>query len=353
MPLYEIDGDQLVGHEPASFAGLGIRERWDLQRVLRDNASALGEDLLVVAEEFGGWLDARRRIDLLAVDRAGRLVVIELKRSEDAGHSELQALRYAAMVAPMTFEQLTETYGAYLARRHGLAVDDAIGLAEEKLVAFFDAADGPETFGTAGPVRIVLVAADFGRELTTSVLWLWRTYGVDIRCVRLVPYEVDGRVLLDIQQVIPLPEAADYEVRLRRQNAERERAEPTGRDFTRYHVVVDGADLPDTNKRNTVRVMVEQLLARGASMRDLVELLPPRKLKGLDGVHHDPEEVAAALLAADSRVDVRRFFCDHPIHVGRNTFVLSKMWGRDTEPTLGKLAGAFPEAGVTYRIKEG
>ncbi|MFN2506611.1 MAG: hypothetical protein ABR540_20770 [Acidimicrobiales bacterium] len=39
---------------------------------------------------------------------------------------------------------------------------------------------------------------------------------MDIRCVRLVPYEIDGKVLLDIQQVLPLPEAADYQVRLRR-----------------------------------------------------------------------------------------------------------------------------------------
>ncbi|MFN2611253.1 MAG: hypothetical protein ABR507_10355 [Actinomycetota bacterium] len=38
---------------------------------------------------------------------------------------------------------------------------------------------------------------------------------MDIRCIRLVPYEIDGKILLDIQQVIPLPEAADYQVRVR------------------------------------------------------------------------------------------------------------------------------------------
>jgi hypothetical protein len=61
-------------------------------------------------------------------------------------------------------------------------------------------------------VCIVLVCADFGREITTTVLWLNRFDGMDIRCVRLVPYDLNGRVVLDIQQVLPLSEAADYQV---------------------------------------------------------------------------------------------------------------------------------------------
>ncbi len=56
-------------------------------------------------------------------------------------------------------------------------------------------------------VRIMLVSADFGREITTAVLWINGFEGMDIRCVRLVPYEIDNKVLLDIQQVLPLPEA--------------------------------------------------------------------------------------------------------------------------------------------------
>ncbi len=47
------------------------------------------EGVLVVSEEFGAFTDARRRIDLLGVDRDGRLVVFELKRTADGGHLEL------------------------------------------------------------------------------------------------------------------------------------------------------------------------------------------------------------------------------------------------------------------------
>jgi len=54
--------------------------------------------VLVVSEEFGAFADARRRIDLLGVDRAGHLVVIELKADEDI-HLPLQGIDYWARVA--------------------------------------------------------------------------------------------------------------------------------------------------------------------------------------------------------------------------------------------------------------
>src|SRR5437660_1747178 len=103
MALYEIAGSRLARREPSTLADLGLYERADLQRIIRDDVGVLGDDLLVIAEEFGQWEDARRRIDLLAVDKAGHLVVVELKR-DDGAHMDLQALRYAAMVSSMDFD---------------------------------------------------------------------------------------------------------------------------------------------------------------------------------------------------------------------------------------------------------
>jgi RecB family endonuclease NucS len=78
MPLYEVGEEGLHRRPTADFAALEMYERAHLQRLLRDEVSALGEDLLVIAEEFGNWEDARRRI-VLALDKEGRLVVIEIK----------------------------------------------------------------------------------------------------------------------------------------------------------------------------------------------------------------------------------------------------------------------------------
>lgn len=198
MPLYEVTDVGLQRRPQAAFADLGMYERADLQRLLRDDISALSSDLLVIAEEYGSWEDARRRIDLLAIDKAGRLVVVELKRTEDGGHMDLQALHYAAMVSSLGFSEAAE-YAAHCAKRRP---DEDID-ARAELIGVLGLPDDAEEPVISSDVRIMLVAADFGREITTTVLWLNRFDGMDIRCVRLVPYEIDSKVLLDIQQTPP------------------------------------------------------------------------------------------------------------------------------------------------------
>ena len=98
MPIYELTKDSIAPLPPATFAELGISERTDLQRLLRDNIEVIAPNTLVISEEFSSWEDSRRRIDLLAIDKEANIVVIELKRTEDGGHMELQGVRYAAMV---------------------------------------------------------------------------------------------------------------------------------------------------------------------------------------------------------------------------------------------------------------
>src|SRR5436190_990869 len=99
-----------------TFSAVGLRERGDLQRLLREQVEVISPETLVIAEEFGQWEESWRRIDLLGLDREANLVVIELKRTEDGGHMELQAIRYAAMASTMTFEKAVELYGSHLQR---------------------------------------------------------------------------------------------------------------------------------------------------------------------------------------------------------------------------------------------
>lgn len=119
MAIYKMSTDkqELVKVDPTSFGKQGILERADLQRLLRDRPEVLEEGLLVISEEFGNWQDSNRRIDLLGLDATGRLVVIELKRGYTGEHMDLQAIRYAAMVANMTYQQTVDTYQAYLEKR--------------------------------------------------------------------------------------------------------------------------------------------------------------------------------------------------------------------------------------------
>ena len=214
MPIYEVTANRIEKLSETSFAQAGLREREDLQRLLREQVDVVAPDVLVLAEEFHDWEDSNRRIDLLGLDKDANLVVIELKRSEDGGHMELQAIRYAAMVAAMTFEKAVEVHADHL-RRLGRDGDAQAAILE------FLGWEEPDEDNFAQDVRIVLVSAEFNKEITTAVMWL-NEHGLDIRCVRLRPYQDNGRVLLDVQQVIPLPEAEEYQVRIKAK-AERER----------------------------------------------------------------------------------------------------------------------------------
>lgn len=222
MPIFEITNDAIRRIPETSFGIAGIKERGDLQRLLRGQIDVVSPDTLVIAEEFGDWEDSRRRIDLLGIDRDANIVVIELKRTEDGGHMDLQAVRYAAMVSTLTFERSVSIFDVYLKRANSTAD------ARSTLLDFlgWESAEEEEF---AHDVRIVLASAEFSKELTTAVIWL-NDHGLDIRCVRMQPYNDNGRVLMDVQQVIPLPEAAAYQVQVREkeQRGRQERAERYG-----------------------------------------------------------------------------------------------------------------------------
>lgn len=221
MAIYALTNKQLVPVSATSFTAENIHERRHIQQLLKANISVLGEDLMVIAEEFGDWLDSGRRIDLLCIDTVANLVVVELKRTEDGGHMELQALRYAAMISAMTFEQLVETH----ARDQNPSQPDHDG-AQAAILDFLGwTSPDEDQFGQ--DTRIILASANFGKELTTAVLWL-RDRDIDIRCIRLQPYRMaDGPVLLDVQQLIPLPETASFQTQIgvKRQAERKQRSE--------------------------------------------------------------------------------------------------------------------------------
>ena len=82
------------------------------------------------------------------------------------------------------------------------------------------------------------MSAEFSKELTTSVIWL-NECGLDIECVRIKPYSDNGRILADIQQIIPLPEAEDYRVRLKEKQQRERVSRATSRDTTKYDVLIN------------------------------------------------------------------------------------------------------------------
>jgi hypothetical protein len=213
MALYEINSENLTKIAQTTFDQTGLRERTDLQRLLKKQIEVISPDTLVITEEFGEWHESKRRIDLLGLDKDANLVVIELKRTEDGGHMELQAIRYAAMISTMTFEKVVEIYSRYLSK-NGRVENEP-----KKAILEFLEWDEPNEELFAQDVRIVLVSANFSKELTSAVMWL-NDRNLDIRCIRVIPYHDNERILIDVQQVIPLPEVAEYQIQIREKEQE-------------------------------------------------------------------------------------------------------------------------------------
>lgn len=347
MPLFELASEGVLTKVPTTnFAVEQVLERTDLQRALRANISVLDPNLLVVAEEFGDFADVRRRIDLLCVDREGQLVVVELKRTEDGGHMELQALRYAAMVSTMTFEQLADTYQRYLRHVAPSRADDA----RAQLAEFLEDAGGEDTV-LERRVRILLVSGGFDPQITTTVLWLNDMYGLDITCIRLLPYRVDQRLLLDVQQVIPLPEAEALMVRLRqRESAARAAAATGGADWTQYVLMTPNGESEPLRKRRAVLALVHALHEAGVSCVEMEEVIPGPRFLGVDG-ELEGENLAQTFVTAYPKAHERerRWFLDQPVHEAGRTWVLSKMWGTNTVATLDALIALAPVDGFAYR----
>jgi Endonuclease NucS len=342
MPLFEMQPGELVAVRKSTFAEEKILERADLQRLLRAHIDTIADGVTIVAEEFGAFADAKRRIDLLGVDREGCLVVFELKRTIDGGHMELQALRYAAMISTMTFDDLVAHYEHYLATVEPEAVDDA----RARLAAGLD--DGDATV-ISRHVRIVLVSAGFDREITTTVLWLTDLYGLDIRCVRLTPYRVGGTLLLDVQQVIPLPEASELTIQLqRRATQERALRGADGRDWTQYVITEADGESEPLRKRQAVLAMVSVLTSAGVAAKEIAKAIPSSKFLAVDG-ELGGQDLRDAFGRTYPKGDPLRWFMDSPFHDEGRTWMVTKMWGRDTEPVLERLAKLAPEqSGIGY-----
>ena len=187
-----------------SFSELGFKERDHLQEWISKNPESLGEELLIIQKEFDGFNDTNERLDLLAIDKQGNLVIIENKLDDSGRDVTWQALKYASYCSTFKKEQVKEIYQDHLDKK-GSGEN-----AEDNLVEFFEASDFTEiTINSGLTQRIMLVAANFRKEVTSTVLWLLN-YKLRVQCFKVTPFDNGGNLLLNIEQIIPMKESEEY-----------------------------------------------------------------------------------------------------------------------------------------------
>jgi len=168
--------------EQKSFSELGFRECDHLQEWVAKQPDILGEDLLIIQKEFSGFDDTQERLDLLALDKQGSLVIIENKLDDSGKDITWQALKYASYCSGLSKTNITKIYQQYL------DVHDAGAKAEERISDFLDGQDFEEIVLNKGvSQRIILIAAEFRKEVTSTVLWLMN-FKVQLQCFRATPF---------------------------------------------------------------------------------------------------------------------------------------------------------------------
>lgn len=209
--VFTVENANAVGAQPISFAEAELKERDHLQEWILANPKILGDDLMVVSSEYDGFESSEGtpiydRLDVLALDRSGRLVVAELKRDRAQSAVTMQALNYAAMMSRFSLDEVCAVFGKYQ-HKLGRTVEDPLTELREWAPEISDE--------TLGPPAIILVAGDFVPQVTNTAMFLFEN-GIDIRLIQVRLYRIaDGQLVLTRSQLLPVPKAETFMMRPR------------------------------------------------------------------------------------------------------------------------------------------
>ncbi len=189
------DSKTLTRLETPTLAEARILEKYDLQEYIVNSFPTFCDEvhqaLMLIGKEVKPSADVADRIDLLALDTNGSMVIIELKRGRDK-HQLLQAIGYAGMVAKWS-------------------ADDVINQAGEMKIdkdRIEDHVEGEASGELNHNQRMLLVAEEFEYEVLAGAEWLYER-DVEIDCVR-VTLATDGAAeYLTFTQIFPVPQLAE------------------------------------------------------------------------------------------------------------------------------------------------
>ena len=210
MFLINTQSNTITEMDVKTFSQLGFKEREHLQEWIAALPKALGEDLLIIQKEFDGFDGTFERLDLLALDKSGRLVIIENKLDDTGRDVTWQAIKYAAYCSTLSTSEIVDIYQRYIGSDKN---------AEEGIKEFLAMGNLELSLNPATSQRIILVAANFRKEVTSSVVWLMSN-GLSIQCIKATPYELNGQRFLSLSQIIPVKDVQDYMISMAKKNKE-------------------------------------------------------------------------------------------------------------------------------------
>ena len=192
----------------ATFKEIECKERKDLQEWIVSEPSVLGEELLIIQKEFDKFENTNERLDLLAIDKQGNLVVIENKTDDTGRDVVWQAVKYASYCSTLSTSEIRDIFSDYI-QKYAIELD-----AEKEILEFL----GMDSFDSVklnegNSQRIILVAKEFRKEVLSAAQWL-NNYGIAISCVQINLFKDGNEIYLDPEQILPQKETQDYTIKL-------------------------------------------------------------------------------------------------------------------------------------------
>lgn len=208
--MYQINkqDNNISSIKNVSFSSLKYKEREHLQEWIAKNPSILWEEFLIIQKEFDGFGDTRERLDLLALDKEGNLVIIENKLDDTWRDVVRQSLKYASYCSTLKKWDIINIFQSYLEKNcKGKS-------AQWELEVFYDWQEFDEIeFNSMQSQRIILVAANFRKEVTSTALRLMN-YWIRVQCFKTTIYVQWDSHFLTMDQIIPIPDAEEYTIKI-------------------------------------------------------------------------------------------------------------------------------------------
>ncbi len=202
MYIIDREKNRISKLKQKSFSELRFRERDHLQEWIANNPTTLGEELLIIQKEFSGFSETNERLDLLALDKFGNLVIVENKLDDSGKDVTWQGIKYASYCASLTKQDILKIYQEFLG---------TTATAEDKISEFYENKEVSEILLNQGlnSQRLILVAANFRKEVTSSVLWLMN-FKIRIQCFKVTPFELNDQLFLNVEQILPTKDTEDF-----------------------------------------------------------------------------------------------------------------------------------------------
>jgi len=177
----------------------------NLEDWLEHEPSILGERLLV----FGRQVqipEVNDRIDLLALDTDGNIVIIEIKKGKLKSPVDIQSLRYASYVSRWEYDDLEKQANNYFSAKGEEEFNFNEKFEEFCLDAGVDAIPDLNQ-----EQRIIIVGGKLKEKLGSVVLWL-RGHKIDIKIIEVSFFKDGENLFLSPQTIIPIPTTEKFEI---------------------------------------------------------------------------------------------------------------------------------------------